>query len=57
MKATAKKSKNHRCRLPRPEDDLRTALTVPDLKHSFLETLFCSLGRMTEPDGSPPIRY
>lgn len=32
--------------MPPPVSDLRTGLTVADLKQSFLDTLFCSLGRV-----------
>jgi starch phosphorylase len=36
----------HGCFLPVPVSDLRTGLTVADLKQSFLDTLFCTLGRV-----------
>ncbi len=39
-------SRKHGCILPVPDSDLRTGLTVADLKQSFLDTLFCSLGRV-----------
>ena len=34
------------CILPVPASDLRTGLSVADLKRSFLDTLFCTLGRV-----------
>lgn len=34
------------CLLPEPVEDMRTGLTVADLKQSFLDTLFCTLGRV-----------
>ncbi len=37
----------HGCILPVPVSDLRTGLTVEDLKRSFLDTLFCTLGRVS----------
>ena len=36
----------HGCVLPMPVSDLRTGLTVANLKQSFLDTLFCTLGRV-----------
>jgi len=36
----------HGCLLPVTLGDLRTGLTVADLKQSFLDTLFCTLGRV-----------
>jgi len=44
--APQKKSKQHGCLLPVSANDLRTGLTVADLKQSFLDTLFCTLGRV-----------
>jgi starch phosphorylase len=41
-----KKSGAHGCLLPVSANDLRTGLTVADLKQSFLNTLFCTLGRV-----------
>jgi starch phosphorylase len=39
-------SSKHGCILPVPMGDLRTGRTVADLKQSFLDTLFCTLGRV-----------
>ncbi len=36
----------HGCILPVPVRDFRTRLAAADLKQSFLETLFCTLGRV-----------
>jgi glycogen phosphorylase len=36
----------HNCFLPVPISDMRTGLSVSDLKQSFLDTLFCTLGRV-----------
>ena len=46
MAAARKRSGSHNCILPVPISDLRTGLTVADLKQSFLDTLFCTLGRV-----------
>jgi len=40
------KSVVQKCILPMSASDLRTGLTVADLKQSFLDTLFCTLGRV-----------
>jgi glycogen phosphorylase len=40
------KSGGHGCILPVPISSLRTSLSVTDLKQSFLDTLFCNLGRV-----------
>jgi hypothetical protein len=40
MAAARKRSASHNCILPVPISDLRTGLTVADLKQSFLDTLF-----------------
>jgi starch phosphorylase len=34
------------CILPIPPSDIRTGITVADLKQSFLDSLFCDLGRV-----------
>lgn len=44
--ASQKQASKHGCILPVPMGDLRTGLTVADLKQSFLDTLFCTLGRV-----------
>jgi glucan phosphorylase len=44
--APQKKSSQHGCLLPVSANDQRTGLTVADLKQSFLNTLFCTLGRV-----------
>lgn len=46
MPAPQKQSRQHGCLLPVTLGDLRTGLTVADLKQSFLNTLFCTLGRV-----------
>ena len=40
------KSVVQKCIVPMSASDLRTGLTVADLKQSFLDTLFCTLGRV-----------
>ena len=44
--APRNRSGPHGCILPVPIGDLRTGLTVTDLKQSFLDTLFCTMGRV-----------
>ena len=46
MNASPKGPSKHNCLLPVPVSDLRTGLTVANLKQSFLDTLFCTLGRV-----------
>jgi starch phosphorylase len=46
-KASGKQASGHGCLLPVTLGDLRTGLTVADLKQSFLDTLFCTLGRVS----------
>jgi starch phosphorylase len=46
MSASQEASAAHGCTLPAPVGDLRTGLTVADLKQSFLDTLLCTLGRV-----------
>lgn len=41
-----KQSGDHGCLLPVTAGDLRTGLMVANLKQSFLDTLFCALGRV-----------
>jgi glycogen phosphorylase len=46
MPSLSKQSGAQDCILPVPVSDLRTGLSVVDLKRSFLATLFCTLGRV-----------
>lgn len=46
MSKSGKKSGGNNCVPPAAAGDLRTGLTVADLKQSFLDTLLCTLGRV-----------
>ena len=46
ISALRKPSRQNGCLLPVSGSDLRTGLTVADLKQSFLDTLLCTLGRV-----------
>ena len=50
--SSADKSGENSCILPIPTSDPRTGLGIADLKQSFLDSLFCNLGRI--PSASTP---